>query len=77
MFALPGFWLRDAYVAAQLFPLLWWVSGGGWLALAATPAVLFGMLCHLAPHSFLTWCAPHPIPQCVVSHSPCMRGLSA
>ena len=40
-----------------LFPLLWWLSSGGWLALLATPAVLFGMLCNEGPLSFLAWAA--------------------
>ena len=75
MLALPGVWLRGAYVAALLFPFLWWFSGGGWLALGATAAVLFGMLCDREVEFFLAWCDPHPITQCVITTLIACAGL--
>ncbi|KAK9841018.1 hypothetical protein WJX81_006052 [Elliptochloris bilobata] len=49
---------RSALLAPlPMFPLLWWLSGGGWLALLATPAVVFGILCDELRFSFLAWAA--------------------
>ena len=48
-------WGLDALAPILLFPLLWWFSGGGWLALVATPTVFFGMMCELAHPSILAW----------------------